>query len=94
MLAMARALCTDPAVLLLDELSMGLAPLIVEELYEHVGALARSGLSILIVEQFAQAVLAVADTAAIMLHGRVERVGDPAVIADELAAAYLGATSH
>jgi branched-chain amino acid transport system ATP-binding protein len=94
MLAMARALATDPAVLLLDELSMGLAPLIVEELYEHVGALARRGLSILIVEQFAQAVLAVADTAAIMLHGRVERIGDPAVIADELAAAYLGATTH
>ena len=62
MLAMARALATDPALLLIDELSMGLAPIIVESLYEHVArACAESGLSILIVEQFAQSVLGVAD---------------------------------
>jgi branched-chain amino acid transport system ATP-binding protein len=91
MLAMSRALATDPALLLLDELSMGLAPIIVEELYGRVAELARSGLSILIVEQFAQAVLGVADIASIMLHGRVSRTGPPAVVADELAAAYLGA---
>ncbi|MCB0996693.1 MAG: ABC transporter ATP-binding protein [Acidimicrobiales bacterium] len=90
MLAMARALATDPAVLLLDELSMGLAPLIVEELYEQVGRLAASGLSILVVEQFAQSVLAVADLAAIMLHGRIQKVGAPAQIAEELTEAYLG----
>ncbi len=75
MLAMSRALATDPALLLLDELSMGLAPLIVHELYERVAELARSGLSILIVEQFAQSVLGVADRAAIMLHGRIDRRG-------------------
>ena len=61
MLAMARALASDPALLLLDELSMGLAPIIVEELYERVADLAAEGLSILIVEQFAQAVLGVVD---------------------------------
>jgi branched-chain amino acid transport system ATP-binding protein len=94
MLAMSRALATDPALLLLDELSMGLAPLIVEELYSRVAELARSGLSILIVEQFAQAVLGVADVASIMLHGRVTRTGPPAAIGDQLAAAYLGATPH
>ena len=93
MLAMARAMATDPALLMLDELSMGLAPIIVEELYEQVGALARDGLSILIVEQFAQTVLGVADTAAIMLHGRVTKIGQPAEIAEELTAAYLGMTS-
>ena len=71
---------------------MGLAPLIVEELYERVADLARDGLSILIVEQFAQAVLGVATKASIMLHGRITRTGDPASIADELTAAYLGAT--
>ena len=91
MLAMSRALATTPALLLLDELSMGLAPLIVEELYERVGELARTGLSILIVEQFAQAVLGVADVASIMLHGRIVRTGPPNEIAEELAAAYLGA---
>jgi branched-chain amino acid transport system ATP-binding protein len=91
MLAMSRAIATDPALLLLDELSMGLAPLIVEELYGRVADLARGGLSILIVEQFAQAVLGVADVASIMLHGRITRTGPPSVVADELAAAYLGA---
>ena len=90
MLAMARALATDPAVLLLDELSMGLAPIIVSGLYEQVQAIAEEGTSILVVEQFAHEVLGVADVAAIMLHGRVQRTGTPAEISDELAAAYLG----
>jgi branched-chain amino acid transport system ATP-binding protein len=93
MLAMSRAMATSPALLLLDELSMGLAPLIVEELYERVAAMAASGVSILVVEQFAQAVLGVADIASIMLHGRITRTGPPAEIAEELADAYLGATA-
>jgi len=90
MLAMARALATDPAVLLIDELSMGLAPIIVEELYEHVRSIAASGLSILIVEQFAHEILGIADRAGIMLHGRLMHSGPPSSIADELAGAYLG----
>jgi branched-chain amino acid transport system ATP-binding protein len=92
MLAMSRALVTNPAVILLDELSMGLAPLVVEVLYERVAHLASQGLSIIIVEQFAQAVLGIATKASIMLHGRITRTGDPASIAEELAAAYLGAS--
>ncbi|MDQ1462208.1 MAG: branched-chain amino acid transport system ATP-binding protein [Actinomycetota bacterium] len=91
MLSMARALATEPAVLLIDELSMGLAPIIVEELYEHVRRIAASGLSILIVEQFAHEILGLADRAGIMLHGRLLHTGPPASIADELADAYLGA---
>ena len=90
MLAMARGLAVEPALLFLDELSMGLAPLIVEELYEIVASIARTGVSILVVEQFARTVLGVADYAAIMLHGRVTAVGQPADIAPELEAAYLG----
>jgi branched-chain amino acid transport system ATP-binding protein len=90
MLAMARALATDPSLLLLDEISMGLAPLIVAELYEIVGQLAAKGISILVVEQFARTALAIADRAAIMLHGRISREGPPAEIADEMSAAYLG----
>ena len=93
MLAMSRAMATSPALLLLDELSMGLAPLIVEELYERVAAMAAEGVSILVVEQFAQAVLGVADIASIMLHGRITRTGPPAEIAEELADAYLGASA-
>jgi branched-chain amino acid transport system ATP-binding protein len=90
MLAMARGLAVDPSLLFLDELSMGLAPLIVEELYEMVKQIAASGVSILVVEQFARTVLGVADLAAIMLHGRVTAVGTPDEIAPELEAAYLG----
>jgi branched-chain amino acid transport system ATP-binding protein len=93
MLAMARALATDPALLLLDELSMGLAPLVVEELYRLVAELAETGVSILVVEQFARTVLGVADLAAIMVNGRVTRVGAPADLEEELSTAYLGATS-
>ena len=90
MLAMARGLAVDPTLLLLDELSMGLAPLIVEELYELVAQIAESGVSILVVEQFARTVLGVADYAAIMLHGRITSIGQPDDIAPELEAAYMG----
>jgi branched-chain amino acid transport system ATP-binding protein len=90
MLAIARALATEPTVLIMDELSMGLAPVLVSALYETVGELARSGLSILVAEQFAQTVLPLARSAAIMLQGRIVRVGDPSEIEDELASAYLG----
>jgi branched-chain amino acid transport system ATP-binding protein len=90
MLSMARGLATDPALLLLDELSMGLAPMIVEELYGHVARIAAGGVSILVVEQFARTVLGVADRAAIMAHGRIQRVGPPDELEEELSAAYLG----
>ncbi|MCU1590119.1 MAG: transporter related [Frankiales bacterium] len=90
MLAMSRALVTDPGVLLLDEISMGLAPLIVAELYEVVRALAAEGISILLVEQFARTALAVADYAAVMTQGRIAMVGQPADVADFVSEAYLG----
>jgi branched-chain amino acid transport system ATP-binding protein len=90
MLAMSRALVTDPAVLLFDELSMGLAPIVVQQLYEIVGQVASEGVSILVVEQFARAVLGIADRAAIMVNGEVTRVGPPAELSSELSSAYLG----
>ncbi|MGZ4128179.1 MAG: ABC transporter ATP-binding protein [Actinomycetota bacterium] len=92
MLAIARALATEPALLMLDEISMGLAPMIVSELYDLVRQIAASGVSILLVEQFARTALAVADFAAIMVHGKVRSVGQPADIAEELSGAYLGKT--
>jgi branched-chain amino acid transport system ATP-binding protein len=94
MLAMARGLATDPALLLLDELSMGLAPIIVEELYDIVAHVAREGVSILVVEQFAQSVLGVADQAVVMVHGEITAVGAPADLAGQLSAAYLGAAAE
>jgi branched-chain amino acid transport system ATP-binding protein len=92
MLAMARALVTEPAVLLLDEMSMGLAPLIVEELYGLVSDIADSGISILVVEQFAHIALGVADLAIVMVQGKIAAAGQPADIATEVSSAYLGAS--
>ena len=89
MLAISRALVTDPKLLLLDELSMGLAPLVVAELYESVKELARNGMTVLMVEQFVTTALALADHAAIMVHGRVANQGTPQEMADAALTAYL-----
>jgi branched-chain amino acid transport system ATP-binding protein len=90
MLAQARALATDPAVVLLDELSMGLAPIVVEQLYEIVAQVARSGVSLLVVEQFARIVLGIADSVGIVLRGRVTEFGPPDAVEAALSTAYLG----
>jgi ABC-type branched-subunit amino acid transport system ATPase component len=89
MLAIARVLAANPSVLLLDELSMGLAPRIVGELYEVIGSIAAGGLSILVVEQFAHEVLRVADTAAVLINGRIAHQGTPSAIDGVLRSAYL-----
>jgi branched-chain amino acid transport system ATP-binding protein len=94
MLALARGLASEPALLLLDELSMGLAPLVVESLYEKVREIASEGVSILVVEQFARVVLDVADRAAIMVQGTIRAVGPPEVLEHELQSAYLGGRSN
>jgi ABC-type branched-subunit amino acid transport system ATPase component len=92
MLSMARALTTDPEILLLDELSMGLAPLIVEELYGVVGQLVSSEqLTIIMVEQFVQTALSFADNAAIMVNGELVKRGKPDEIRSDVVGAYLGA---
>ena len=89
MLAISRALVGHPRLLLLDEISMGLAPMVVTELYELVVQVARDGVTVLLVEQFVQTALTVADRAAIMLHGRIEREGTPDEMADAVLGAYL-----
>jgi branched-chain amino acid transport system ATP-binding protein len=93
MLAMCRAFATEPAILLVDEISMGLAPLIVRGLYDVLGELAQDDVSVLVVEQFVSMALKVADHAAVMRLGRIEAVGRPDEIADSLSAAYLGASA-
>jgi branched-chain amino acid transport system ATP-binding protein len=90
MLAVARAVATRPALLLLDELSMGLAPIIVRELFAAVGTLAAEGVAIVVVEQFAEAVLRLADYAVVVSQGRIGVSGTPEKIREELRAAYLG----
>jgi len=94
MLALARGLATDPAVLLLDELSMGLAPLIVTRLYEEVAEIARQGVAVLVVEQFAAAVLGIANRAAVVVRGRLSPLdGTDDSSRAELAALYLGSSA-
>ncbi|GGX36552.1 ABC transporter ATP-binding protein [Pigmentiphaga litoralis] len=92
MLAMARAIMLNPDVVLLDEPSMGLAPILVEEVFRIIARLKSEGVTMLLVEQFAAAALQVADygyvleNGRISVHGTAERLRhDPAVVA-----AYLG----
>jgi branched-chain amino acid transport system ATP-binding protein len=92
MLAMARAVMLNPEVVLLDEPSMGLAPILVDEVFRIIGELKGRGVTMLLVEQFAAAALTVADygyvleNGRISLHGPAEKLrNDPAV-----KAAYLG----
>ena len=90
MLAMSRALASDPALLLLDELPMGLAPLIVDELYDTVAQIAASGVSILCIEQFARTALRVSDYAAVMSGGRIVASGEPAEVLETMSDVILG----
>jgi branched-chain amino acid transport system ATP-binding protein len=89
MLAMSRALSTKPKLLLLDEISMGLAPIIVGQLFELVGQIAADGFAILLVEQFVQTALEVADRAVVMTRGRIEMEGSPNEVRAGIADIYL-----
>jgi branched-chain amino acid transport system ATP-binding protein len=92
MLAMARALMSQPRLLLLDEPSLGLAPLIIVEIFRTIRALRESGLTILLVEQMAHQALAVADRAYVLETGRVTLQGSGRELLNDpqVQAAYLG----
>ena len=89
MLAISRALAGDTKVLLLDEISMGLAPIIVGRLFELVAAIGAGGVTVVLVEQFAETALGVADRAAIMLQGRIAHEGTPADMSAAAESSYL-----
>ncbi|MEZ5076950.1 MAG: ABC transporter ATP-binding protein [Solirubrobacterales bacterium] len=91
-LAIARALLMKPDILLLDEPSFGLAPLLVEGVFEELSSLREDGMTILVVEQNAGEALEVADTAYILSGGEVETSGDAQQILEEtdLTTAYFG----
>ncbi len=92
MLAMARAIMLNPEVVLLDEPSMGLAPILVAEVFRIIERLKAQGVTMLLVEQFAAAALAVADYGYVLENGRISVQGPADRLRDDPAvkAAYLG----
>ncbi|MCW5637159.1 MAG: ABC transporter ATP-binding protein [Rubrivivax sp.] len=92
MLALGRALMADPRLLLLDEPSMGLAPRLVAEIFNHIKALGARGTTILLVDQNARAALAIADRGYVMAAGRVVAEGTAADLLHDaqVQRAYLG----
>ena len=92
MLAMGRALMSQPKLLMLDEPSMGLAPLLVEQIFEIIKELNKAGTTILLVEQNAQMALSVAHRAYVLETGRItlSGTGEELANSDEVRKAYLG----
>ena len=92
MLAMGRALMAKPSLLMLDEPSMGLAPLLVEQIFEIIRELHAAGTTILLVEQNAQMALSVADRAYVLETGKIVMEGPAAELLedDKVRSAYLG----
>jgi branched-chain amino acid transport system ATP-binding protein len=83
MLALGRCLVTNPQVVMLDEVSMGLAPLVIDQIFEALDRLARTGVALLLVEQYVSRALAMADTVYVLTRGRVTWSGVPAEISEE-----------
>ena len=91
MLALARAYIANPKVMLLDEVSMGLAPKIVDEIFEFLHRLTVEGASLLLVEQYVTRALALADYVYLMNRGQIAYRGEPSELEDEdVFARYLG----
>ncbi|MBU6249905.1 MAG: ABC transporter ATP-binding protein [Cyanobacteria bacterium REEB417] len=92
MLAIARALMGRPTLLMLDEPSLGLAPKLVAEVMQALQALHQDGLTLLLVEQNANAALAIADRAYVLVSGSIEQQGSAAALRgnEQIKAAYLG----
>jgi branched-chain amino acid transport system ATP-binding protein len=91
MLALARSYIANPTVMLLDEVSMGLAPKIVDEIFEFLGRVAHEGASLLLVEQYVTRALALADYVYLLNRGQVAYRGEPSELQDEdVFARYLG----
>ena len=92
MLALGRALMADPRVLLMDEPSLGLAPVLVQEIFALIGSIHRQGKTLLLIEQNARAALSICDYAYVIETGRIamEGTGDELLDNDDVRKIYLG----
>jgi branched-chain amino acid transport system ATP-binding protein len=91
MLALARAYVRRAPLVLLDEVSMGLAPIVVDEIFDFLRRLAAEGSSLLLVEQYAAKALALADLVYVLVRGRIVFAGEPdELTGSEIFAKYLG----
>lgn len=91
MVALARAYLTSPRVIMLDEVSMGLAPLVVDEIFEALDALSKTGVAMVLVEQYVTRALAMADKVVLLNKGMVAYDGPPAELDEnEVLRGYLG----
>lgn len=94
MLALARAYAGQARVVLLDEVSMGLAPRVVDEIFAFLARLAAEGTALLLVEQYVSKALAIAQYVCVLDRGRLSFAGEPAELArEEILASYLGTTA-
>jgi branched-chain amino acid transport system ATP-binding protein len=92
MLALAHSYVSNPTVVLLDEVSMGLAPKIVDEIFVHLNHLATQGTSLLLVEQYVKRALALADHVYVLKRGTVQFAGEPGELGEQdILESYLGA---
>ena len=93
MLAMSRALLRDPRVLLLDEISLGLAPRVTRRLFDVVGELARAGTTVLLVDQYLSDALRLADIVYVLARGEVAFAGEPAELSGRTLPGYVTSVS-
>jgi branched-chain amino acid transport system ATP-binding protein len=94
MLALSRAYVSSAGCVLLDEVSLGLAPIVVDAIFEFLGRLKNEGRSLLIVEQYVSKALALADTVYLLARGRMVFAGEPAEVSgSDLFARYMGASA-
>jgi branched-chain amino acid transport system ATP-binding protein len=90
MLSLARAVCASPSLVIADEMSLGLAPKLVDSVFESLQRMLASGVAIVLIEQFVQRALAFASECVVVQRGRVAWSGEAAASREEIVSRYLG----
>jgi branched-chain amino acid transport system ATP-binding protein len=93
MLAVVRSYIAEPRLVLVDEVSMGLAPVIVDQIYEFLKMISQQGAALLLVEQYVARALAIAQGVVLLTKGRVAFAGPPSQIKDDVFEHYMGASA-